>query len=129
MKQLFLALLMVTSSLSVQADEVINISQSQLLSLLDAAKTPEFIVLDVRTEEEFKQGHIKGALNISHDQISQQLDQLKQYKDKMIIVHCRSGRRAQTAEAILQSHQFNKLRHLKGDFKAWLAADLAIVTN
>jgi phage shock protein E len=112
-----------------QANNVSEISQQQLLSLQHAAKAPDFIVLDVRSDEEFKAGHIKGALNISHDSIEQHLAKLSGYKDKTVIVHCRSGRRAQAAETILQANGFTKLKHLAGDHKAWLAADLPLVTE
>lgn len=116
-------------SLMSYANDVSKISQQQLLSLQHAAKAPEFIVLDVRSDEEFKAGHIKGALNISHDTIEQHLNKLSGYKDKTVIVHCRSGRRAQIAEAVLQANGFNKLKHLAGDHNAWLAADLPLVTE
>ncbi|MDG1750496.1 MAG: rhodanese-like domain-containing protein [Thalassotalea sp.] len=110
-----------------QASDISKISQQQLLSLQHAAKAPEFIVLDVRSDEEFKAGHIKGALNISHDAIEQHLSTLSEYKDKTVIVHCRSGRRAQAAEAILQSNGFTQLKHLEGDYNAWVAADLPLI--
>jgi rhodanese-related sulfurtransferase len=110
-----------------QASDVSKMSQQQLLSLQHAEKAPDFILLDVRSEEEFKAGHIKGALNISHNAIEQHLEKLSGYKDKTVVVHCRSGRRAQAAEAVLQANGFTQLRHLKGDYKAWVAADLPLV--
>jgi phage shock protein E len=110
-----------------EASDIRKMSQQQLLSLQHAAKAPEFIVLDVRSDEEFKAGHIKEALNISHDTIEQHLGTLSDYKNKTVIVHCRSGRRAQAAEAILQSNGFTQLRHLEGDYKAWVAADLPLI--
>lgn len=126
---IFLTIFGLFSSLSFfsQAYDVSEISQQQLLSLQHAAKAPDFIVLDVRSNEEFKAGHIEGALNISHDTIEQHLDKLSGYKDKTVIVHCRSGRRAQMAEAVLQANGFKKLKHLAGDHNAWLAADLPLV--
>lgn len=52
-------------------------------------------ILDVRTEGEFENGHIPGALNISHEQVSLHADQLRKFSPLYII--CRSGRRAQVA--------------------------------
>ncbi|WP_206485226.1 rhodanese-like domain-containing protein [Thalassotalea sp. G2M2-11] len=107
--------------------EVKQLSQTQVLSLLNAPKAEPFVILDVRSPEEFAQGHIKGALNISHDQIAQQLNQLEQYKDTIVVVHCRSGRRAQVAESVLLANGFSKLHHLTGDYNGWVAADLPLV--
>ncbi|MEW6990323.1 rhodanese-like domain-containing protein [Colwelliaceae bacterium 6441] len=127
MKSLFTALLLTLTVFTSQANEVSKISQQQLLSMQNAPTAPDFIILDVRSEEEFKAGHIKGAMNISHDTIEQHLNKLSDYKNKTVVVHCRSGRRAQTAEAALQAHGFKKLRHLDGDYNAWLAAELPLV--
>jgi phage shock protein E len=124
--QLTFALLIFFALFS-HANEVRNISQQQLLSLQHAAKAPEFIVLDVRSDEEFKAGHIKGALNISHDTIEQHLDKLSGYQDKTVIVHCRSGRRAEIAQATLKANGFTQLKHLSGDYNGWVSADLPLV--
>lgn len=128
-KKLIALVLLSLSAFFAAANEVKNISQEQLLSLLNAPKSSPFLVLDVRSEEEFSAGHIQGAINISHDQIEQQLAKLSGFEDKMLVVHCRSGRRAQTAEAVLLAKGFNKVHHLTGDYKAWLAADLPLVKN
>jgi len=109
------------------ASEVKTMSQTQLLSLLNAPKTEHFVVLDVRSAEEFQQGHIKGAINIAHDKIEQHLTKLAGFENKMIVVHCRSGRRAKTAEAVLLDNGYSKLRHLQGDYKGWVAANLPLV--
>ncbi len=126
-KQLITLLLLSLTAVFSFAQQVNKVSQEQLLSLLNAPKAQPFVVLDVRTSEEFNEGHIQGALNISHDQIEQQLDKLTKYKDTMVIVHCRSGRRAQVAEQILSDNGFTNLNHLTGDYKAWVAADLPLV--
>lgn len=50
------------------------------------------IVLDVRTREEYAEGHVPGSLNIPHDEVEKHLDELRKYK--RIYMHCRSGKRA-----------------------------------
>lgn len=67
------------------------------------------IVIDVRTPEEFHSGHFKNALNIPHDQIEQNLQKLEKYRDKTIIVYCRSGRRSNIAKDILEMKGFKKV--------------------
>lgn len=59
------------------------------------------VILDVRTREEFNEGHIPGAINIPHEEVNQHLDQLKSYQT--IYIHCRSGKRAGIATETLRS--------------------------
>lgn len=62
------------------------------------------IVLDVRTQQEYKEGHIKGAKNIPLQVLSNNLKKLK--KDKPIITCCKSGVRSGSAKAILKNHGY-----------------------
>lgn len=107
------------------AEKTPTISQQALLTLM-ATPTAEALILDVRSPEEFAQGHIKGAVNISHDQIKQNLSKIIDYKDKTVVVHCRSGFRAIRAENALRSAGFSKLQHLEGDMNAWQDANLPL---
>lgn len=108
------------------ADQTATISQQELLTLM-ATPASNTIVLDVRTPSEFAQGHIKGAINISHDQINDNLSKIIGYKNQTVVVHCRSGRRAVSAENALRAAGFNNLRHLDGDMNGWQAADLPLI--
>tara|TARA_R110000787_G_scaffold72119_5_gene160815 strand:+ start:224 stop:613 length:390 start_codon:yes stop_codon:yes gene_type:complete len=108
------------------AEQTTIISQQALLTLM-AAPANQPIVLDVRTAEEFSEGHIEGAINISHEQINANLSKIMAFKDQTVVVHCRSGRRAVSAENDLRAAGFSDLRHLEGDIKGWQAADLPLV--
>lgn len=61
----------------------------------------EHLILDVRTEMEFAQGHITGAVNVPVHSIPSYLKDIKEQKKK-IILYCRSGARASSALAVLQ---------------------------
>jgi len=60
------------------------------------------MVVDVRTPAEFKEGHIKGSINIPLDKIPAKADSLK-LKGKPVITCCRSGMRSQSAAMTLKS--------------------------
>lgn len=107
------------------AEQTPTITQQEVITLM---ATPEnkTIVLDVRTPEEFAQGHIKGAINISHDQIEKNLSKIIKNKDQTVVVYCRSGRRAANAENALRIAGFSDLRHLIGDMNGWKAAGLPL---
>lgn len=59
------------------------------------------ILLDVRTKDEYKQGHVKNSINIPLDSLSQNLSKLK--NDKPIITVCASGMRSGSATSLLKS--------------------------
>lgn len=62
-------------------------------------KEEDYVIIDVRTEAEYSQGHIRGAINIPYDEISKNdLD-----KNKVIFVYCQSGGRSEIAYNTLNS--------------------------
>ncbi|MFA6152290.1 MAG: rhodanese-like domain-containing protein [Chitinophagaceae bacterium] len=66
------------------------------------------IILDVRSKAEYASGHIKGSINISVDQLSKNLAQLKD-KNKTIITCCASGMRSASAKSLLKSNGYNNV--------------------
>jgi rhodanese-related sulfurtransferase len=93
---------------------------AELLARIDAADAP--VILDVRTPEEFAEGHVPGAINISHDELAARLAEIESARDAEVVVYCRSGRRAGIAEELLRAEGFGNLKHLEGDMLAWLEA-------
>jgi rhodanese-related sulfurtransferase len=67
------------------------------------------IILDVRSKGEYQGGHINGSINISVDNLSNNLNKLK--KDKPIITCCASGMRSATAKSILKSNGFTNVHN------------------
>lgn len=65
------------------------------------------VIIDVRTKGEFQTGHIKGAINIPLQTLSQNLTKFK--KDKPIITCCASGMRSASAKGILKSNGFTQV--------------------
>jgi phage shock protein E len=86
------------------------------------AKDAKLVVLDVRTPEEFAEGHVPGAVNVPHDQVEARLGELQSLRDKDVVLYCRSGRRAGMAAETLQKAGFTRLQHLEGDMQGWTAA-------
>lgn len=126
-KNLFVLVLSLFA-ITVFAGETPKISQQEFLEALKAPNN-NIILLDVRSEDEYNQGHIAGAINISHNKIEENLSQLAQYKKNTVVVYCRSGRRAGVAENILSSNGFNDLRHLTGDMNGWLEEKLPVINS
>ncbi|MDF2540668.1 MAG: Rhodanese domain protein [Herbinix sp.] len=69
-----------------------KITAEEAKEIIDSDK--DFIILDVRTEEEYNSGHIEGAILIPDTQILDKAEELLQDKDLTLLIYCRSGRRS-----------------------------------
>ena len=77
------------------------------------------LFLDVRTQNEFNyDGSIKNSLLIPLNQLGKKLTMLEYYKDKKIIVYCKTGRRSKLATAFLKKNNFQAVT-IQGGFLAW----------
>ncbi len=81
-----------------------------------ARYTPEAVVIDVRTPEEFAQGHLKGALNINVQapDFQEQIQAFGLDPNRPVYLYCRSGRRSQRAAEILREMGFRQLYNIGG---------------
>ena len=85
------------------------------------------VILDVRSPEEYAEGHIPGAINIPYDQIAASLDWLESFREREIVVYCRTGRRAEIAEEALSEAGFEQVRDLEGHMVAWQDGNYPVV--
>ena len=83
-----------------------------LISLGINTIADDFIVIDVRTSQEFKAGHIEDSSNVEWEVISSIIDEVK--KDQQIYLYCRSGRRSQNATDILIDLGYEDVTNLGG---------------
>ncbi|HET8705775.1 MAG TPA: rhodanese-like domain-containing protein [Pseudomonadales bacterium] len=118
MKWMASGLLLFVMAAPVWAQDVPLVSQQQLLELQSSSAKP--LLVDVRSADEFKQGHVPGAINIPHDQVQTRLSEFGA-KDRDIILYCHSGRRSGLASQVLSAAGFSHVRHLEGDMMGWQA--------
>jgi rhodanese-related sulfurtransferase len=109
-------------SFSAFSGNINNISQQELLD----ANSNNLVIVDVRTPEEFQQGHVPNAINVPLSEIIDNPAILLSSKGKPIILYCRSGYRTGKAAEALQKDGYQNLRHLEGDMQGWLKAGLDI---
>lgn len=93
----------------------VNIEQAK--KLIDENK--ELIIFDVRTKEEYDSGHIKNAILTPYDQINENIELIKQYKEKSVLVYCRTGRRSTIATKSLIDNGFDKIYHMHEGISMW----------
>ena len=100
--------------------------QKKLISAKDAAQlieenrnNPDFIILDVRTPEEYSDGHIENALNLDVKSESFTEQAVKLDKGKTYLLHCRSGSRSEMAVKIMEKSGFTDIYEIGGGFEEW----------
>ena len=123
LQQAVAALALIVTVACSAADKAGVIEQTELLSRIEDKTAP--VILDVRSEAEYKSGHVPGAINVPYPDYQQPLDALSLKKGQEIIIYCESGRRAGKVEKAMKEMGFFEIRHLEGDMRGWREADLA----
>lgn len=100
-----------------------NVSAAQAAAML---KDTAVVVLDVRTHEEYAEGHLKNAKLIPVGDLRGRLGELEPLRKKKLLVYCRSGRRSVTASQILSNAGF-AVTNMKGGIVAWESERLPVV--
>ncbi len=90
----------------------VNITAQEAKELMD--REEGYVILDVRTEEEYAQGHIPGAVLIPDYEIETKAEEILTDKDQMILVYCRSGRRSKNAAQMLLELGYTDIREFGG---------------
>jgi len=74
----------------------------------------DYVILDVRTKEEFDEGHIPGAILIPDYEIQEKAETVLRDKAQLILVYCRSGRRSKNAAQILAQLGYTNVKEFGG---------------
>jgi len=89
-----------------------NITAQEAKQIMDSEEG--YIILDTRTQAEYDEGHIPGAIVISHDEIEEKAEQLLPDKDQLLLVYCRSGRRSKLAAEALVELGYTNIKEFGG---------------
>jgi len=89
-----------------------NITAEEAKAIMDSEEG--YIILDARTQEEYDQGHIPGAIVISHEEIEEKAEEVLTDKDQLILVYCRSGRRSKIAAEALVELGYTNIKEFGG---------------
>ena len=100
------------------------ILQPPIVEIIEKSKYQTFIeqgykIIDVRTPEEYDQGHIPGAqnINVRSETFVNEIQELS--KSDTLLVYCRSGSRSLYAAQVMVSFGFKKIYDLEGGFLDW----------
>ncbi|HEY0634132.1 MAG TPA: rhodanese-like domain-containing protein [Gammaproteobacteria bacterium] len=100
--------------------------ETDALSAVQLINHDNALLLDVREESEFREGHILNARHIPLGTLQKRLGELEPFKDKPVLVYCRSGHRSASACGALRRHGFQSVTNLKGGIMAWQNAGMPV---
>ena len=90
----------------------VNITAEEAKQIMDTEE--DYIILDVRTQEEYDQGHIPGAILIPDTEVETKAEEVLVDKDQLLLVYCRSGRRSKLASEILVELGYTNIMEFGG---------------
>ncbi len=129
---LSLLLLMGTLSLfsQVQENKVEDVTALEAFALIkENLDNSDFFIIDVRTPAEYKDGHLKGAVNINLISETFKEDVAKLDSSKIYLIYCRSGYRSSLAVSIMQKLEFACIYHMANGIIEWNKEGLPVEKN
>ncbi|CAK0757762.1 phage shock protein E [Gammaproteobacteria bacterium] len=126
--ELFLALAVVLGMimgepLSRRAQGYLGVGPMEATGLINHQ---DAVLLDVREENEFKEGHVLHAVHIPAGRLMERMRELEKYRNRPLIIACRSGSRSGRACSILRKQGFATVYNLEGGLLAWQNASLPL---
>jgi rhodanese-related sulfurtransferase len=127
---IWLVLIAVTSGLmllwSFFGNRLRGVKEVTCAAALQLINHREACILDVRELDEFKAGHLLNAKPIPLGKLRDRVGELERYREKPVVVVCRSGQRSATACALLDKAGFAQVYNLSGGVTAWQKAGLPL---
>lgn len=121
---LVIVLMIIVITIKIQMSPIKQLSTQQMTFLINRESG---VVVDSRSEKDFKAGHIVDAVHLGNEKVSKNdFTSLEKHKDKPIIVVCSAGLSASKVANQLAKAGFTKVSILKGGMSAWLSAGLPV---
>jgi rhodanese-related sulfurtransferase len=112
---------LVLAAQQLQAADGVDVKQAQSMNKQGA------LLLDVREPDEYSAVHAPEAKLIPLGELSARLQEIASYKDKPIVVMCRSGNRSAKAVALLKEAGYTQVSNVKGGIKSWESEGLQVI--
>jgi len=113
----------------VQAFPYTDIDVNTAFDMITNGSFPDLLILDVRTQSEYNEGHLYGSVWIPHTELKARIAELAGHESHEIIAYCGSGIRSLNASLTLESFNFTKVYNMLGGILAWETANYTIVVS
>ncbi len=100
------------------------ISPTNLVTLVNREGA---VIVDIRDNKEFTNGHIAGAVNMPLSSIESRMAELDPFKEKPVVLVCKMGQHAGSAGRKLKAKGFENVRRLSGGMAEWTGSSLPVV--
>jgi len=127
--ELFFALVVIVALLARSYLASGGIKSIRPLEAVGLANHNDAVFVDVRTDDEFRGGHILHALHAPLGLFDAKIKELNRYKERPLVVYCRSGSRSGRAGSLLKKQGFNEVYNLAGGVMAWQNANLPLTKD
>lgn len=97
--------------------DVCNVTNEEAYVLIK--EKPELLILDVSLDEDYEKCHIKNAVSIPYRSIRDNINDLQEYKEKDMLVYCKTGRGSMVAVTVLVCKGFKNIYHMYQGFSNW----------
>lgn len=85
------------------------------------------VVVDLRSAQEFADGHIAGAINLPAAELGSRVSELDKHKDAAILLVCKMGQHSSAASRSLKEAGFSNVRRIDGGMAEWTNANMPVV--
>ena len=96
-----------TTTTAAKTNEIRHVSMDDIVKIMDENK--DYVIVDVRTPDEYKEGHIPNARNIPNETIDERVGNKLKDKNQLILIYCRSGSRSRQAAYKMQKLGYTNL--------------------
>ena len=96
-----------TTTSAAKTNEIRHVSMDDIVKIMDENK--DYVIVDVRTPDEYKEGHIPNAINIPNETINETVYNKLKDKNQLILIYCRSGSRSRQAAYKMQKLGYTNL--------------------
>jgi len=103
-----------------------GVKEAGILETTQLINHKDALVLDVRDDAEFAGGHIASARHIPLLKLKKHVSELEKFRDKPVVVICRSGARSATGCRVLRNAGFGEVYNFKGGMLAWEQANMPV---
>jgi rhodanese-related sulfurtransferase len=116
--------MLIKAELDHQANKGSYLSPSNAIRLMN--NNSNALILDIRTEADYKSGHINGAKNVPLSDFASSIDGLSSKKSDPVLIYCNSGNTVTRAIKLLKNAGFEQVNNLQGGIAAWKEANMPL---